>query len=245
MQTSFVQKRTFKHLICAILLCCAISVVAQDGTYVEVRDLETWSTIKLEYKPNKKWTLGLEEQLRLKDNSSTVNEYFTQFEVGYKVLDNLELGGALRYIRENDDQGNIQGYENHFRFHLDATYKYKFGGFRFNHRVRYQNKNELGLDEIDGDYVKHTLRFKTGFRYKIKNWKFDPKVSAEVFHRSEELEDNGFNKIRFTLGTDYKIKGAGKIGLFYRMENQLNVSYPKTTNIIGFKYTYTLKPKKK
>lgn len=235
----------WRSLIYVFLLAIPTSIMAQNGTYVEVRDLESWSMVKLDYKANKKWTFGLQEQLRLKDNSSTVSEYFTQIEAEYKMLSKLEFGAALRYIRENDDKGNIQGYENHFRFQLDATYKYKIGGFNLSHRLRYQNKNELGLDELEGDYNKHTLRLKTGFQYKIKNWKFDPKASFEIFHRSEELEESTFNKFRFTLGTDYKIKGVGKIGLFYRIENQLNVSYPKTTNIIGFKYTYTLKSKKK
>lgn len=239
------KKMAWRSFLYVILLAIPTSLIAQNGTYVEVRDLESWSTVQLNYKANKKWTFGLQEQLRLKDNSSTVSEYFTQIEAEYKMLSKLKIGAALRYIRENDDQGNVQGYENHFRFQVDATYKYKISGFNLSHRLRYQNKNELGIDELEGDYNKHTFRLKTGVQYKIKNWKFDPKASIEIFHRSEELEESNFNKFRFTIGTDYKIKGAGKIGLFYRIENQLNVSYPKTTNIIGFKYTYTLKSKKK
>lgn len=245
MHTTFIKKTAYRSFVLALFLYIPTSIIAQDGTYVEVRDLESWSMIKLDYKANKKWTFGLQQQLRLKDNSSTVSEYFTQVEAEYKIMSKLEIGAAIRYIRENDDQGNVQGYENHFRFNVDATYKYKLGNFNLSHRLRYQNKNELGFDELDGDYNKHTVRFKTGFKYKIKNWKFDPKASVEIFHRSQETKDDGFNKFRFTLGTDYSLKKAGKIGLFYRLENQLNVTYPKTTNIIGFKYTYTLKPKKK
>lgn len=47
------------------------------------------------------------------------------------------------------------------------------------------------------------------------------------------------------IGTKYKTKSFGNIGAFYRIERELNVNYPKTTFILGVKYTYTLKNKKK
>ena len=87
------------------------------------------------------------------------------------------------------------------------------------------------------------IRFKTGLEYNIKKWKLDPKFSAEIFNHFEEGDENGFSKYRLTLGTDYKFKNFGKIALFYRIEKELNETIPKTTNIIGLKYTYTIKNK--
>ena len=210
----------------------------------DVKDLESWTSISLKYKLNKKWSFELEEQLRLDENISEIGEYFTQLNAEYSISKNFDIGGGLRYIRENDNKGNIQGYENHFRFNLDASYKHKINNFSIKYRLRYQNKNELGVSTDDGDYANQNMRFKTSVGYDIKNWKLDPKFSAEIFNHFEEGEDNGFSKYRLTLGTDYKIKHFGKIGLFYRMEKELNVELPETTNIIGLKYTYTLKNKK-
>ena len=210
----------------------------------DVKDLESWTSIGLKYKLNKKWSFELEEQLRLDENISEIGEYFTQLNAEYSISKNFDIGGGLRYIRENDNKGNIQGYENYFRFNLDASYKHKINNFSIKYRLRYQNKNELGVSTDDGDYAKQNLRFKTSIGYDIKKWKLDPKFSAEIFNHFEEGEDNGFSKYRLTLGTDYKIKNFGKIGLFYRMEKELNVDIPETTNIIGLKYTYTLKNKK-
>ena len=206
-------------------------------------DFEAWTSIGLDYELNKKWSFGLEEQLRLKTNASEIDKYFTQLEAKYQVFKNFDVGGGLRYIRNNDNQGNIQGYENFFRFQLDASYKQKINDFTLKYRLRYQNKNELGVAASEGDYANQNVRFKAAVGYNIKGWKLDPKFSAEIFNRFEKGEDNGFNKYRLTLGTDYKMKKLGKISLFFRMEKELNVDFPKTTNILGLKYVYTIKNK--
>ena len=206
-------------------------------------DWGSWNTIGLEYKLDKKWTFSLEEQLRLKENISVVDEYFTQLGAEYKLFKGFNLAGGVRYIRQNDNQGNIQGYENHFRYNIDATYKHDVDNFTLGYRLRYQNKNELGVSAAEGDYANQNIRLKASIEYNIKKWKLDPKFSAELFNHFEKEDDNGFSKYRLTFGTDYKIKKIGKIGVFYRFEKELNVDLPDVTNIIGLKFIYTIKNK--
>ncbi len=211
------------------------------GHAQEVRDLESWTTIGLEYEPHKKWSMGLEGQLRLDNNSSEIDEYFGQLEAEYMLFRGLGLGGGIRYIRENDNEGNVQGYENHFRFHLDAKYKHKIKDFSLGYRLRYQNRNELGLSTDDGDFTVQRVRLRGSLGYNIKGWKLDPKFSAELFNRFQNGGTNGFDKYRLTLGTEYKMRQFGKLGLFYRMEKDIDTDLPKTSHIIGLKYIYTLK----
>ncbi|WP_405607496.1 DUF2490 domain-containing protein [Polaribacter sp. Asnod1-A03] len=204
-------------------------------------DWESWGTIGVEYNL-KKWEFNLEQQYRLKENFSETDSYFTQFGVEYEMFKNFKLGAAARFISFNDNVGAIQGYEDHFRFQFDGSYKHKIKNLELGYRLRYQNKNELGISTDDGDNPKHTFRFKTSLEYDFKNWKLDPKVSAEIFNRYEEDGDvNTYNKYRFTIGTDYKVKKIGKFGLFYRYEKEMNVDLPEVTNIIGLKYIYTIK----
>ncbi len=226
-----------------ITISILIIVITSNISYSQNSDLANWTTIGLEYKLNKKWDFGLEEQLRLKENISTIDEYFTQFNTEYSVSKNFTLGAGLRYIKENDNEGNIQGYENHFRFNADVSYKHKINDFTLKYRLRYQNKNELGISSSEGDYANQHIRFKTSVGYNIKGWKLDPEFSAEIFNHFEKGEDNGYDKYRLTFGTEYKFKNSGKINLFYRIEKELNQSIPKTTNIIGLKYTYTINNK--
>ncbi len=200
-------------------------------------DLEGWTAFNLKYKLNKKWSFDIEGQLRLKEDISEIDKYFGEFNAAYSISKGFKLGGGVRYIKENDNVGNVQGYEDHFRFHLDASYKHKINDFSLKYRLRYQNKNELGVDDYDNQH----FRFKTSVEYNFKNWKLDPEISAEIYNHLEKGEENGFDKYRLTFGTEYNLKELGAIGIFYRVEKELNVSIPETTNIIGLKYSYTFK----
>jgi len=210
----------------------------------DANDLESWTAVKLKYKLNKKWTFDFEEQLRLDENISEVAEYFTEVGAKYSFSKRFDIGGGLRFVKENDNEGAIQGYENHFRFHVEASYKHKIDAFTFKYRLRYQNKNELGVSSSEGDYANQNLRFKTVLGYNIKKWKLDPKISWEIFNHMEKGDENGFNKYRLTIGTEYKFKGMGTLGMFYGIEKELNETIPETTKIIGLKYTYTIKNNK-
>jgi len=234
----FIKLKLFSIIIFTMILACPI--FSQNETDND-NDFETWSSIEIEYKPTKKWSFALEEQIRLKDNSSVTDQYFTQLQIEYRAFKNFTFGSGLRYIKKNDTKGNIQGYEDHFRFHLDGSYNHKINQFSFKYRFRYQNKNELGISRKEGDFPNQHLRFKTSIDYKIKNWKFDPKFSIEIFNYFEKGETNGFDKYRVSIGTDYKLKNFGKLSLFYRLERELNVDYPKIINIIKFKYSYNFK----
>ena len=226
-----------------ILLVVNNKSFSQEGTYVTTSDFETWTRAGINLKFNKNLQLGLEEQLRLKSNSSEIDAYFTQIHAKYKTKFDLEIGGGLRYIRENDTEGKIQGYETHFRYNLDLAYSHKIDRFKLKYRIRYQNRNELGVDELAGDYAISKWRLKASVSYNIRKWKFDPTFSAEIFRRSQETTTSEFERLRMTLGTKYDLKKFGEIKGFYRIEKELNTTYPKTTHIWGLAYVYTLKIK--
>ncbi len=237
------KKNSYKQ-VCLLMVLFGLMVSNMaNAQSSDSKNLNAWSTVSIEYKPNKKWSFELAEQLRLKENLSLVDEYFTELQTEYSVNKNFSLGAGARFIRQNDTEGNIQGYENHFRFQFDASYKHKINDFKLDYRLRYQNKNDLSISVADGDYANQHLRFKTGIEYNIKNWKLDPQFSAEIFNHFEKGEDGGFDKYRLTFGTDYDMKKYGKLSLYYRFEKELNVDLPETTNIIGLSYKYTIKNK--
>lgn len=215
--------------------------VTPSNAQEEDTDTALWTSIGIIYEASDKWTFGLEEQLRFKDNIGAIDQYFTELSAGYAIFKNAELGVGLRYIRRNDNRGNIQGYEDRLRFQIDASYKHKLGRLSFKHRLRYQNRNELGISADEGDIARQRLRFKTAISYNIQNWKLDPKFSAELFNGFAENQESEFNKYRFTLETAYKFKQAGRIRVFYRYEDEFNITDPKAAHIIGVGYRYTIK----
>lgn len=222
------------------LVFSTVKLTAQD-----INDFSTWSVLEFEYEPDKKWELGLEAQLRLKENSSTVDEYFAELKGSRELGKDFKFELGLRYIRENDTRGNIQGFENHFRWNLDGNYEYEIGRFDLQHRLRYTNKTEFGLaEEADKDFAGQRLRFKTSAVYKIKDWKLDPEFAAELFSRFGQDTDSEVDKYRLTLGSAYGLKDAGEISFYYRFESDFAKLDRESEHILGIKYKYTLKNKK-
>ena len=223
-------------LFALILVLSGLDLIAQ-GNQTD-RDFETWSSVTLFYKPVKKLRIGLNVQIRLKDNSSTIDVYFTQLSLRYALPSDVSLVAAGRFIRENDDVGKIQGYENHFRWHADLRYKNEIDRLELKYRLRYQSKDELG---ITTDAVRSAWRFRLGASYNIRKWKWDPTLTAEIFNGL--TFNDGPYKMRYTLGTEYKTKDLGTFGLFYRMERSMRMDPLEITDIAGFNYEYTLKRK--
>lgn len=240
-------KSLFQYTLIAVACLMMNNLAfAQDGEYIEVRDLETWTSAKLKFKADKKWTLGLEAQMRLDKNSQELKSTFSELTTQYKFNKNFRLIGGLRYTNKNDNQGNVQGFDHYIRYNADAIFKHDIKRFDFQYRLRYTNSNEIGLSNEEGDVAKQYYRLKAGISYNIRKWKFDPELAGEIFYKQvKNGQSNGFDNLRFTTGTSYKIKGYGSIGLYYRMERELTSYYPKTTNIVLLKYSYTIKNKKK
>lgn len=229
-------------LISTMLFLAFTEGYTQEGTYVEVRDLETWTSAEFNLKVDKKWNFGLQSQMRLDNNSSERKSYLTQLSTDYKFTKKFQMGIGFRHTIKNDNEGNIQGNEHFFRFQVNASYKHKANRFDFKHRFRYTSSNEIGVSKIEGDLPEQYFRFKSSVGYNIKDWKLDPEFSGELFSKYIKYgQSNGLDRFRLTIGTSYKLKAIGKIGLYYRMEREINALYPKTTNILQFKYAYTLK----
>jgi hypothetical protein len=224
-----------------LFLPCVVK--AQSGELVEVRDFETWNSVGIEYKLNKKWDFGLQQQLRLENNSSELKNYFTQMEAQYELFKNFKLGLGLRYINVNDNKGAIQGMEQYFRYQLDASFGHKLKRFKLNYRLRYQNKRELFLESYEVPNLNQAWRFRLKLDYNIRSWKIDPYLAGELFNTYQDGQNNGLTDYRLILGANYNLKIYGKLGVFYGIENELTGSYPKTTNIVRIKYTYILKNK--
>lgn len=233
----------FKLLCTTALLFLGIkSAFAQTGTYYTIRDLEAWSSAQVKYKVNKKLDFAFEEQLRLKDNATNVDQYFSELTVNYNLSKKINLGVGTRYVKVNDNVGKKQGYETHYRWNADVGYNHEINKLDLKYRLSYQSRNDRYISAADGDNIRNTLRFKISSGYNIKNWKFDPKLSAEFFNVLNNNE--GLNRVRYTLGTDYNFKNAGELGAYFRMEKELTGVFRKTINIMGIQYIYTIKAKK-
>jgi hypothetical protein len=215
----------------------------------ESNDFEGWSSLQLDIKATEKLSFSVAEHVRYKNDISTLNNYFTQLETNYEIFKDFQLGGGVRFIKKNDDIGNKQGIESHFRFQLDARYQHKVKQLNLSYRLRYQNKNELGFSEEEGDVTKEYLRFMMGVGYKLKSIGIVFKLKGELFDNISKGSDSRvINRNRFTLMASKRFNKVGKFSIFYRVQEtikpQENLFLSDFTTvskrIIGLKYSYLL-----
>lgn len=228
------------------------SMWAQDST--TVRDFELWTGVSVQKSfLDKKLKLALTEEFRFNDNSTRINNFFTEVEAGYEFYKNMTIGIGYRFIKNNQKNGFVT--EN--RLYADLGYSHKINRLKLSYRFRYQHQSEAGTRNDDALFPSAKMRLKLKAEYNIKKWKLDPYFSMEGFYAMETdaytyidpymitNKVNGFEKLRFTLGTAYKINDLMELGAFYRIERELK-SYPLFYNtpatyyIAGLNLTFKL-----
>lgn len=228
-----------KYFSFALIVFSILSVqmtIAQNNS-----DLEGWSSVGLNLKPTKKLSFSVSEHLRSRNDISTVKNYFTQIKANYEVLKNFELGGGIRYITRNDDVGNKQGLESFFRYQFDASYTQKINKIGVLLRLRYQNKNQLGMSEEEGDIAQEFIRTRIGLGYKIKAVKLNVRLFAEHFNQPNNSKlEHTETRTRYTLKLSRKFKKIGAFTVFYGIQEN-NLNQEKTNkSFLGLKYAYTI-----
>ena len=228
-----------KYFSFALIVFSILSVqmtIAQNNS-----DLEGWSSVGLNLKVTKKLSFSVSEHLRSRNDISTVKNYFTQIKANYEVLKNFELGGGIRYITRNDDVGNKQGLESFFRYQFDASYTQKINKIGVLLRLRYQNKNQLGMSEEEGDIAQEFIRTRIGLGYKIKAVKLNVRLFAEHFNQPNNSKlEHTETRTRYTLKLSRKFKKIGAFTVFYGIQEN-NLNQEKTNkSFLGLKYAYTI-----
>lgn len=225
-----------------VFVAILILISAKQLTAQESNDLEGWSAVQIDIKATKKLSFSVAEHLRYKNDISTLSNYFTQLETSYEIFQDFQIGAGVRFIKKNDDIGNKQGMESHFRYQLDALYQHEVKQLNLSYRLRYQNKNELGFSEEEGDIAKEQLRFMLAIGYKLKPIRVVFKLKGELFSTiSDGVEPKKIDRNRFTLLVSRKFKKIGKFSLFYRIQEDINtIEENVNKSIIGLKYSYSL-----
>ena len=234
MKTEMLLQSSFRLIL--MLLLVVNSVDAQISN-----DLEGWSAVELNLKATKKLSFSVAEHLRFRNDISTVKNYFTQIKVNYEILKNLELVAGVRYITKNDDVGGQQGYDPFFRYQFDAAYRHKIEKVDLFFRLRYQNKNQLGRSESEGDVAKEFIRTRFGVGYKIKPLKLTLRVFAEHFNQptNSKIEQNE-TRMRYTLKLNRRFKKIGAFTVFYGIQNNSVGDVKTKKSFLGLKYAYKI-----
>ena len=176
-----------------------------------------WTEIGVDIPIARQWELGLSQNLRLKENYETIDNFFTEADVHFKPSKKIDLSAQFRFLRKNDNRGAIQGYQSFFRYRLAAEFKQKIKLGKLAFRSAYQKRNSLqGLDKD-----KQAIRFKPSLELNIKNWSYDPTFFVEYI---KEVEGDLEKSYRYGLSTSIKVAKNQKLGVRYFLETSKDVT---------------------
>ncbi|MFM2016680.1 MAG: hypothetical protein RL007_336 [Bacteroidota bacterium] len=225
-----------KKLIAAALLIFS----GANFLNAQTQDFGMWNTISVNKEFNKKLSAGIDQEIRFRDNLSTLNLVYTNVGLTYKLSDNFKFSAVYRFIDKHKDDFT---WGVRHRIYFDAAVKVKPGNFNFSYRARYQIEwRGAGYEQIHGNVPEIYFRnlFKLG--YKVgESW--EPYLGSEIRFQIQNPRipyHNGFDRTRFIGGLNYELNKHHTIGTYFLYQKEWNVSDPETLHILGIEYTFNI-----
>ena len=239
-----------------LLIICAIALPLTASAQDKSDDFGIWTSVGAEKKIDKKLTVGVEAEYRTRNSSKTSDRWTAALSADYKLLPWLKLGAGYKFIYNNFSEKityhNDGSYNNwrpsywgtRHRFYADVTGTLKLDRFDISLRERWQYtyRPEQTTTRYDFDNswwedtdVKsknsHVLRSRLQVKYNIPKSKITPFANVELYN-NWSLE-----KVRYTIGAEWKIAKQHEISAFYRYQNEKD-SDEANKHILGIGYTF-------
>jgi hypothetical protein len=204
-------------------------------------DAGLWATFNIEKKVNKKLSLFVTEEYRMRENFTRTNLFYTDIGISVKPLDFLKISLAYRCIEKFQIEKQPISFRH--RGMLDITFKKKIGKITASYRQRIQSEIRNVYSSDIGMIPEWYSRNKFEIKYDIDK-PVTPYIAAEFRYqinnpRSVE-SNNTLHRNRYFVGLDYKKSDKHSFGLFYMVQREYNVSAPQNLYIVGLEYGLSL-----
>ena len=237
----------------------AIIALALCGIVPTINAQSIWTSAEFRMKLAKSLNAFAEAEYRTHDKVSSTERIAGTLGLDYKFCNYLKATAGYTYIHqqtldETTKKGNfIPAYwQPKHRASFALTGSLDLGRFSLSLRERYQftYRTAQWVPKFENDGVtpkgnewidakgKHVLRSRLEVEYNIAKCKFTPYASCEMYN---SFNDNfGIEKIRYTVGTSYKINKKNSIDLYYRYIANGDED-EEGGHIIGVGYKFKLK----
>lgn len=209
------------------------------------QDAWLWTTVSVDKQITRHWSAGVDEELRLFDNISRVNLFFTNAGITYRLNKNFKFSLVYRFINKNQSTKNENNYyfSKRHRLYLDISYKRKFlTNFSLTYRLRLQGQVRDYYSSDVGKYVESYMRHKFDLAYSYK--KYSPYLAAEFRFQftnpSFEQSDDLWDRQRFYAGCNYEINKRHSVGIYYMIQHDFNNKRAENDFTLGFQYALSL-----
>ena len=204
----------------------------------QYRDAGLWTSFSAEYKLNKKTELSFAPELRMNENLTQVNSWFSDLGVQYKLPANLSFQAVYRVGYRNP----ILEPEVRQRLQLGLGYKYEWNDWTFGVASRYQAALRLIADDGDPDFIS-TWRNKFSVKYSgLKKWELSS--GFEIFNSRSDWGVLDLTDWRFTCAAEYKINKRNFISFGYLIQKNLVARVPELDYVGLLSYKLILKKNK-
>lgn len=240
-------KKIFTVALLAIF-CLTEAHAGDDG------DLGLWANVEAQKKIVKGLSASVSGEIRTADAFNLMDRWSLEAGVSYRI--NKYLKTELDYVfidQFNDwrltDKGNVihKYWSPRHRIMFSVTGQVKVKRVEFSLRERYQYTYRVGknVDKYDADSreqiadeeisskSKSVLRSRLQVAWNIKKSGFEPYAFYELYNNF----NSGFawDKMRFAVGTDYKISKKHSVGVFYYYIKS-NDKDEENGNVLGVSY---------
>lgn len=202
-----------------------------------------WSSVEISKKINKKISLSLEEEFRLRNDFKTTDKFMTTLGLDYKINKFFDVGISdvfINYYHPGNKKHDYTNYwENKNRFNIYGEGDYSVGRFSFSLRERLQSTytflDSVSKQEVNPELI---LRSKFSVSYNIPKIPLEPYASVENFLPLNGSYKFSTEEMRLAFGLKYSInkKLALKVGYIYSKEYQESVEADddEITNVFSF-----------
>lgn len=202
--------------------------------YSQEKDFGLWLDAGVEAKIIKGLKAEFNQEVRLAENASRLDKTLTDIGVNYAFNRYFGMGVFYRFTASNDKTSGVIGIH---RVYTDLSLKYKIHRFSFNWRSRFQTE-DFESTAFEKKYPAWYNRNKFSCKYNIPKIPLNPFISYEAFYQVNKSLGNKFDKYRATLGIDYKLFTSHTISIWYMIQQEMNVTDPTTSYILGLEYSY-------
>jgi hypothetical protein len=207
----------------------------------KVSDAGLWSTFTLKKEIAKKTTLIFDQELRLRENYTQLNLFFSNIGINYKINKRLSIEPSYRHIDKYLGE-NIFSFRH--RFSVDLNYKYKINRSSYSLRARYQREAKNVLSSRFGWLSEKYFRIRAQAEYQINanlSAYYNIEFRYQIFVPGNDIIfNNRWHRIRNVVGFDYKTSESLTLGLYYLHQTEYDINPIESSFISGIQITKKL-----
>jgi len=207
------------------ILLISILGFGQNNTDIQYR-----FSPSMDYKINKKLKIAFNYRYNLYKDLEAFKSNSFQFASEYELTKKIELETGYRFT--------TSFIEDTHRIFLGLKYSHKLKDFTLSFATKYQ----FSTGSFDQDYMQYyknpsnMFREKFSIEYNVPHSKASIYLSPEIFLKYKN-ESININRMRYTIGCDYKLKYGNTFGISMFYDDKIN---PQKADRVVFSTKYNL-----